>query len=172
MNKKDRFTEAHNNYYPLVFSTVHTKVENVDDAKDICQEIFIKFYEKFDEIENHRKWLYGALRFAVLNYYRAKRRNTNITLDEAFPDLSLTFVNGFRTARIIISEAIESTENFLDDTERTLFDLIAVYNYSYSETGKELGFSKRQVEYKYKRIVDKITDYLKKRGIGNLEDLL
>ncbi|MFH0976608.1 MAG: sigma-70 family RNA polymerase sigma factor [Spirochaetota bacterium] len=170
MNKRDKFTEVYNKYYPLVFSTVHTKVENIDDATDITQEVFISFYEKFSEIIDHRKWLYGALRFAVLNFYKKRRDNVNI--DDIFNDVSLTFVNGFRHARVIISDAIEKGEVFDDDTDRTLFDLVAVYTYSYTEAGQELGLTKRQVEYKYRRIVDKILDYLKKNGIDRLEDIL
>ncbi|MCP4132172.1 MAG: sigma-70 family RNA polymerase sigma factor [bacterium] len=168
--KRDRFTEAHKTYYPLVFSAVQTKVDDVDDSKDICQDVFIKFYEKFDEIENHRKWLYGALRLSVLEFYR-KRKDT-VDIDDLFADVSLTFVNGFREARIVIAEAIEKMDNFDNDHERALFDLVAVHNYSYSETGRELGLSKRQVEYKYRRIVDRVIDYLDKQGIQNLEDLL
>lgn len=168
--RKDTFTEIYNGFYPLVFSAVYTKVENIDDTKDICQDVFIKFYEKFDDIEDHRKWLYGALRLAVFEFYRKKKGNINI--DDLFNDISLTFVNGFRNARIILSEAFDNIENFSNENEKTLFDLIAVYNYSYTEAGKELGLTKRQVEYKYRSIVDRILDYLKKQGIENIGDLL
>jgi RNA polymerase sigma factor (sigma-70 family) len=170
-NKRDEFTEAHNDYYPLVFSAVFTKVDNIDDVQDICQEVFIKFYEKLDEIENRRKWLYGALRLAVLEHYR-KKRGSDIDINEVFDDVSLTFVNGFRDARIIIGEAIENSDFFTDDLAREVFDYIAVYNYSYKEAGRHLGLSKRQVEYKYRRVVDAILNSLREKGIKHIEDLL
>lgn len=170
-NRRDAYTEAHNDYYPLVFSTIYTKVENVDDARDICQEVFIKLYEKFDEVENPRKWLYGALRLAVLEYYRRKH-GRDVDIDEVFNDVSMTFVNGFRDSRIVIAEALEDSEVFRDELDRSLFDHIAIYNFSYSQTGKELGLTKRQVEYKYTRLVEKITDHLKKKGITHIEELL
>ncbi|MDY6968108.1 MAG: sigma-70 family RNA polymerase sigma factor [Spirochaetota bacterium] len=168
--KKDLFTEMHSKYYPLIFSAVYTKVDNVDDAKDICQEVFIKFFEKFGEIENYRKWLYGALRLAVFDFYRKSRPNINI--DEVFDDISLTFVNGFRESRIIINEAIENMDNFDNETDKIMFDLIAINNFTYAQTAKQLGLTRRQVEYKYKKITDRIIDYLRKKGIDNLEDLL
>ena len=96
----------------------------------------------------------------------------NSHIDDILNGVSLTFVNGLKHARVIISEAIEKGEVFENDTDRTLFDLIAVYTYSYTEAGKELGLTKRQVEYKYTQIVMKIKDHLKKKGINNLEDLL
>lgn len=168
--KRDNFTEDHKRYYPLVFSAVYTKVGNIDDANDICQEVFIRFFEKYDEVQNSRKWLFGTLRHVVFEYYRKKKGDVNI--DDVFTDISLTFVNGMRDIRIIISEAIENMDNFNDEDERTLFDLIAVQNYSYSETAKMMGMTKRMVQYRYKRIVDNILDYLKARGIKDFEDLL
>lgn len=170
-SKRDEFIEAHNDYYPLVFSAVHAKVDNIDDVRDICQDVFIRFYEKLDGIENRRKWLYGALRIAVLEYYR-KKRGIDADIDDVFDDVCLTFVNGFRDARIIIGEAIENNEFFSERLSREIFDYIALYNYSYSETGRVLGLSKRQVEYRYRRIVEAILDYLKTKGIRQIEDLL
>ncbi len=170
--KRDIYTEAHNLYYPIVFGAVYTKVNNVDDARDICQEVFLIFYEKFGEIENHRKWLFGALRLAVFEFYRKRKKGEALDIDEIFNDVSLTFVNGFRDARIIISEAFENIENFQIEEDKILFDLVAFSNYSYSHVAEHLGLTKRKVEYRYRRIVEKILDYLKSKGIENIEDLL
>lgn len=171
-HKRDAYTEAHSMYYPIVFSAVHARVDNVDDVLDICQEVFIKFYEKFDEIANHRTWLFGALRISTLEYYR-KKNKPEVNMDDVFNDMSLAFVNGFRDLRIVISEALENIENFDDyEEEKALLDLVAIYNFSYREAGKQLGFTKRQVEYRYRRIVERILDSLKRKGITNLEDLL
>lgn len=171
MKKVDAFTEAHHLYYAPVYGAIFTKVGNAETAKDLCQEVFIKLYEKFDEIESPRKWLFGALRLTVLEYYR-KTKNKNLNIDDVFNDVSLTFVNGFRDARIIIAEAIESSGNFADETERALFDMIAVSNLSYPEAGKQLDLTVRQVEYRYGKVVERILDFLKKKGIDNIGDLL
>ncbi len=169
--KRDSFTEAHARYYSVVFGAVYSKVGNADDAEDICQEVFIKCFEKFDEIENVRKWLFGALRLSVFEFYRRKERR-DIDIDEVFGDLSLTFVNGFRDARIIISEAIENIENIRSNEDRLIFDLVAVHNFSYSRAGKQLGLTMRKVEYRYRKIVDEILLYLKEKGIEEIEELL
>jgi RNA polymerase sigma factor (sigma-70 family) len=170
-NRRDAFTEAHADYYPLVFSTVYTKVGNVDDARDICQEVFIKLYEKLDEVENPRKWLYGALRLAVFEYFR-KKRGGDVNIDEIMDGVGMTFVNGFRDSRIVIREVLDETGLFGDNLDRAVFELVAYSNYSYSEAGKELGLTKRQVEYRYVKLTERILDELKKRGVKHIEDLL
>jgi RNA polymerase sigma factor (sigma-70 family) len=171
--KRDAYTEAHDRYYLLVFSTVRIKVADRSDVEDICQNIFLKFYEKFEEIEadRHRLWLYGAMRIFVLEYYRKKNKHV-ISEEEIFSDISLTFVNGFRDARMVIAETIDDEGVFGSEDDRVLFDLIALYNYSYAEVGRQMGYSKRQVGYRYRIIVERIIAGLKKRGIGKLEDLL
>ncbi|HOS40831.1 MAG TPA: sigma factor, partial [Spirochaetota bacterium] len=117
--KNREFAEAYNDLYPVVFGAVYSKVGNPEDAQDICQELFVKLYEKLETIENRRKWLYGALRLEVMAYYR-KKKPDGVDIDEVFADVGLTFVNGFRDARIVISGAIEHDENFEDERERAL----------------------------------------------------
>lgn len=169
--KRDRFTDAYFNYYTIVYNAVYLKVSNIDDAEDICQEVFIRFYNKIDEVENTRKWLYGTLKMVVLEYYK-KKTTGNVNIDDVFNDIALTFVNGMRDTRLIISSAIESISNTLTEDELKVFELIAYYNYTYNETAKNLGMTLRMVEYRYNKIVTQIIDHLKKKGIKDINELL
>jgi len=157
--------------YPLVFSAVYSRVGSLEDAEDISQELFIKLYNKLDEVENRRKWLYGALKLEVMAYYRKKKPGA-VDIDEVFNDVALTFVNGFRDTRLMIGEALEDLDRFSEPGDQALFDLVAVRNFSYEEAGAQLGLSKRQVRYRYGLIVDRLVDYFKKKGINSLEELL
>lgn len=169
--KASDFTNVYSNYYALVYSMVFTKVDNHDEAEDICQEVFLRFYEKFDEVLDPRKWLYGTLRNVVLEHYRKKGRN-DANIDDIFQNITMSFVNGFRDTRIIIEEALDNTENFEDESERVVFDLVALYNFSYAEAAQQMGMTERQVRYRYAKVSERITHYLKKKGISSLEELL
>jgi RNA polymerase sigma factor (sigma-70 family) len=170
-SRNSRFAEAYNDYFPLLYGVIYRKIRNPDDTEDLCQEIFIHFLNKIDEIENQRKWLYGTMKFVLLNYYRKKGRY-DASIDDIDDDSGLTFVNGFRDTRIMINEAIENSGNFKDERERSLFDLIAVLNFSYEDAGAQLGFSRTQARYRYGLIVDRIISYFRDKGINRLEDLL
>lgn len=172
VKRSSLFADAYNDYYPLIFSVVNTKINNFEDAEDICQDVFYKFYEKIDEVKNYRKWLYGTLRIAVLEYFRKKNKNEHLNVDDVFNDMALTFANGFKDVRILITEAIEESENFKDDKEQILFELIAVHNYTYEKAGKQIGLTRRQVKYRYGLIVKRVLKFLEKKGISSLEELL
>lgn len=167
--RREEFSKAYLEYFPLLFNTLLTKVGNRDSANDICQEVFIILYEKFDEVENIRKWLYGALKYAVLRYYE-KNQVKDVDIDKIFDDENLIYVNGFKDTRIIIDEAIENIK--LTEEERLILEYVAYNNYSYTNAGKILGLSKRQVGYRYLDIVERILEYLQENGIENIEDLL
>lgn len=167
--KKNDFTDISSTYYPVVYSAVFTKVGNEDDTNDICQEVFLRLFRKLEEVDNVRKWLFIALQYVVIEYCRKKRPEANV--EDLFNDVALTFVNGFRDARIIIAEAIGDMRNFQNEREKALFDLIAVHNFTYEEAGKQLGMTKRQVDYRYNQITARILESLRKRGVKHIEDL-
>jgi RNA polymerase sigma factor (sigma-70 family) len=163
--KKDEYSIAYLDYYPLVFSAVHLKVGNIDDARDLCQEIFILFFEKFQEIQNKRAWLMGTMKNVMLRYY-ARKGKDNVNLD----DTELRYVNGFRDTRILINEAIDNIE--CGEKEKLILEMIAKYDFTYKHTAETIGLSIRQVQYKYEVLVGQISAYLKKKGIKDIEDLM
>jgi RNA polymerase sigma factor (sigma-70 family) len=153
----------------MVFNAVCTKVSSLDDAEDICQEVFIALFNHLDEVQNIRAWLFGTLKNMVLKYYKEKYAAEE-DIDNFMDDAALTFVNGFRDARILISQTLD--EVLSGDEERNLFELVAIHKYSYSETAELMGITKRKVDYNYNRIAAKITAALKAKGISQIEDLL
>lgn len=165
----ERFAEIYAEYYPLVFNAVYLKVGNKHDTDDICQEVFLITYEKIERVYSVRSWLFSTLKKAVLRYYERNGRPVE-NIDDVFDDSGLIYINGFKDIRVIIKNAVERLD--FTEKERLILEYIATYGYSYSETGRIMGLSKRQVGYKYVNIVEKILKELKEQGIDNIEDLL
>jgi RNA polymerase sigma-70 factor, ECF subfamily len=166
----NRFSEVYHRYYALIFNALYTKLGNAADAEDLCQEVFIRFYDNFEQVLNHKKWLFATLNYVVLEFLRKKRPQAN--LDEYTNDISLAYLNGFKDSRLVIEEAFEHMGNFKDEREKVLFNLIAFNRYTYKEAARETGFSQRQAAYRYAKIVERIIAYLQRKGIEGLEDLL
>ena len=115
---------------------------------------------------------FGSLRLELLTYFRKKKSKEHVNVDDVLNDVALTYANGFRDVRILINEAIAEPDTFRDEVESIIFELIAVNNYTYREVGQELGLSKKQVLYRYKLVVERVLNYLEKKGISSIEELL
>lgn len=165
MDRKTRlFTELYNNYYSLIFCTIQAHISNSDLAKDICQEVFIRFYEKFDEVVNPRNWLYGTTRLVTMEFLR---KNNLTTLDET----SQIQPQDHNETAQLLHDALESITGD-DESGRILFELVAVYDFSYKAAGCQLGLTEHQTRYKYNLMVKKVLAYFKNKGIHSLEELL
>lgn len=174
LKREKKFRELYNLYYTYVLNIIIRKTDTREDAEDICHEVFISFYNKFDEIENPKSWLYNAVKYVFSNYYRKKSniQKGDSNIDDVLNDSSLQFTNGFRDTRIILQEVINSDDVYEDEKERILFQLLAVNNFSKVQAAKQLGLTRSQVDYKYDKISKKIVDSLKKKGISEIDELL
>lgn len=175
--KLEKFNRFYDSFYSLIFSIVLSKVNNYHDAEDICQEVFLRFYRKLGEIEEPRKWLLGCLRIVVMDFYKLKNRSEE-DIDALFNDISMGYVNGFREARIIISQIIEEVSDESDKSDEeggsdaSIFNLIAINRYSIVEASRHLKLNYKQTRYRYNRICEKIISRLREKGIKELGDLL
>lgn len=170
--KKSKFIEAYSDYYPVIFGSVCTRINSIDDAEDITQEIFLRFYRKMDEIENPRKWLFGTMKMVLFEFYRSRKEDAT-DIEELQMDVSLSFVNGMRDLRMLLEEVFNDADVFNNDEKnRIIFDLVAIQRYTLEEAAKEVGMSRDQVKYRYSLINRSILQTLKKRGVSNLEELI
>ena len=169
---KSKFIEIYSDYYPVIFGSVCARINSIDDAEDITQEIFLRFYRKIDEVENPRKWLFGTMKMVLFEHYRS-RKDDVVDIDELMNDVSLTFVNGMRDLRLLINGVLEDSDVYNNDEKnRIIFDLVAIQKYTLEEAAREVGMSRDQVKYRYSLINRSILQTLKKRGVSNLEELL
>jgi RNA polymerase sigma factor (sigma-70 family) len=167
----DRFVENYDSYYSIVFNSIYSKVNNYHDAEDICQEVFIRFYDNMEQVENPRKWLFGCLRLVVFDYYKMKQKK-DIDVDELFDDIGMGYVNGFRDTRMMIKQVIDDICSEKGDRDASLFELIAVYNYSFVQASKHLNLKYKQARYRYNAFAERVAEKLKEKGINSIEDLL
>lgn len=167
----DRFTMAFDENYSVMFNAVHAKVGSFDDAEEICQELFLRLYQRMGEVANPRAWLFGALRLVVLEHYRKKGRAED-DIDRMCDDIPLSFSERSPETGMLLREALDSEGIFPEERDRSLFELVAVDGYSYAEASRALGISYRQARYGFECASKRIVSYLKGRGISNLEEML
>lgn len=168
--KLKSFETAYQEYYSDLVRYAYKMTSDYDEANDLCQEVFITFYNKIDQIDNVKNWLFSTLKFNIYNYYRKNKMNP-LDIGEINDKDQPVYENKFADTKIILNDAIENSENFDNELEKKILDLIAFKGYSYVNAAEHLGLTVKITTYKYKKVMNKIAYQLKKAGINNIEAL-
>lgn len=170
-SKLSAFLDIYNTFYSVIYASIYYKINNLADIDDICQELFERFYQNMEKVQNPRAWLYGTLRIITIEYYKQKGKREE-DIEDLLDSSKASYVNGFRDTRILLQEAMDSEETFETDKDRAIFELVAVCNRSIADAARHTGMTYRIANYSYKKSVANITRYLQKKGIMRMEDLL
>lgn len=75
-----------NTYSDLILRLSYTYLKETEDAKDICQTVFLKFLEKpraFDSPDHEKAWIIRSAINACKDVLKSHWRKTTVTLDAA-----------------------------------------------------------------------------------------
>lgn len=81
---EDAFAELLTRYKNLVYSVILRMVNDMEDANDLAQEVFIKVYKNLDKYQLEYKfstWLIRITTNHVIDYRRKKKQDT-ISMDD------------------------------------------------------------------------------------------
>lgn len=83
-----KFEKLYNNSYPTISKYVVCNCSNIEDIKDIIQNIYVEVYKKIDKIDNNA-YILGIAKHKVKDYYRFKYKRKVISLFESKEDIEL-----------------------------------------------------------------------------------
>jgi len=72
-----QFEELYNQHKNLVYNLALQYVQNIEDAEEITQDVFVSVYEKLDSFRQeakHSTWLYRITINKSLDFLKAKKR--------------------------------------------------------------------------------------------------
>jgi RNA polymerase sigma-70 factor (ECF subfamily) len=164
-------------YHHLVLNICNNILNNYDDAMDVSQDVFIKFYESIDSFRGDSKittWLYRISVNKSLNYLRSKKKYKWFTsLDVLFNDESKSIDP--EDTELKPGEDLEQNENKkalyyaldkLPEKQRTAISLNNFEDLSYKEISEVMEISVSEVGVLINRGKKKlhklITGYYKK----------
>ena len=82
---KNQFSKIYDQNIEKIFRFVYLKVNSQEIAEDITSKVFLKAWKTFCEpdfkLENESAFLYQIARNAVVDHYREKGRNKNVSAD-------------------------------------------------------------------------------------------
>ncbi len=157
----------YNEYHDKLFYYIKTKVTSIEDAEDICSDVFMKVQKKLVDYDSDKAgvstWIYTIARNSVIDYYR-----THKDADELTDEMSATLSSGEETdAALLNRETLEELAEALQklsDEERTVIVLHYYEELSLTDIEKQTGLSYGQVKLRHNSALKKMERYLSGRG--------
>lgn len=154
------FEQIYNEYYPLVKYVVFDIIKNMEDTKDICQDVFCTLYEKIDQFSGQKSFKYWLLQIAknkALNHLKKIDVENRYLSYESF---KLNLETDQEQANSYLWKLLEEE---LSEEERKIVILKSVFDYSFGEIAEELNLNKTYCFRKYKLCIKKLNKIM--RGV-------
>ncbi|WP_316831108.1 sigma-70 family RNA polymerase sigma factor [Pedobacter aquatilis] len=132
-------------------------------AQELVQNIFISLWEKREtaEIKEIKNYLYGSLKFGIINHIRAE-----VIANKYIEYEKIAYrQNSDDTANIVglkdLTEIIEFSLNSLPSKTQEVFRLSRYSHQSVKDISNDLNISEKAVEYHITRSLKRIKEHLK-----------
>jgi len=154
-----------NRYERSIFYYIYRMTGNMEDAKDLTQEVFIKVFRKisgFNGKSSFRTWLYRIATHQTINFLTRRSPSSEIFLDH-LPDLSPTSQDRVETDDLY--QAVRKAIALLPERQRAIVTLRSQEGMTYSEIAKVLGCSIGNCKAAYHLGVKKLREIFKNANI-------
>lgn len=159
---EDAFAIFYQSAYKSVFGFLYSYVNDRTASEDLLQDTFIKVKEKaytYKEGTNAFAWVLQIAKNTAIDYLRKENRIKKEELNETVVGTLAKPERDF-----YIHDAINK---YLEDGERQIFILHAVYGYKNKEIAQILTMPLGTVLWKYNRAVKTLKEKLKEDGYEN-----
>ena len=136
----------------------------MDAAEEICQEAFIRYYQRMDTIPDAQQGKYWIIRVAknlALNHEKRKGRERR-AYERSYHEPKPMPESGEQLAmRGEASDAVQAALEQLPDKLRSVLILKEYGDLNYKEIGEVLGISEGNVKVRVFRARERLMEYLK-----------
>ena len=169
------FEEIYFEHYKMVFNLALQYVQNIQDAEEITQDIFVKVGDNLNSFKNQsslKTWIYRISINQALDFIKAKKTQKRNFLSSIFslndenfkfepanfnhPGIELEHKEGYKK----IFEAI----NKLSDNQKTVIILLKIEDKSQAETAEIMNLSVKALESLFQRAKKNLGILLNTKG--------
>ncbi|MBR3671007.1 MAG: RNA polymerase sigma factor [Spirochaetia bacterium] len=147
--KKDFFERIYKEIFPIVIKVSYRITKSLDAAQDVCQEAFIKLYnrvETFPEVEDAKFWLIRVVKNLSFNYLEHEKvKNRAFDKIKHLP----SFSDDTGEKQLLKKDAVEKVNKALDQLPENLKAPLILREFgglNYKEIGAALGISESNVK--------------------------
>ena len=163
-SREDIFHRVYNHVYPIIFRVVYRIAGREDIAEDLCQEAFIKYYERvetFPDEEQAKYWLIRVAKNLALNSAKRSGRERR-AYERVYHEPHRPARSGEDEVIRKESEAeVQAALQQLPEKMRTVLVLKEYGQLNYREIGAILGITEGNVKVRVFRARERLLELLK-----------
>lgn len=163
-----QFKHVYDDVYPIIIRIVYKITGDLDSAEELCQDAFIKFYERMDTIadgEQAKYWLIRVSRNLALNHQKRRGRERR-AYERVFREPQRRQDSGETSVlKDESSQAVKEALNCLPESLRTVIIMKEYGELSYKEIASVLGISEGNVKVRVYRARERLAEHLKEGDI-------
>lgn len=151
--KEKKFTQVFDKYNKLVRKIVLNRTGNWNLAEEICQQVFLKYFENMNNLENNmiQPWLVRCTKNMVNDYFRKQRIHNNVV--EMLSEMAIVrHDNAEKIIKNMVgSQLMNSIMDELYAYKKEWHDIIedvCIFEMSYEEAAKHLGMKPQTLRAK------------------------
>lgn len=152
--------QIYEQYHDKVFAYIRNHVNQIEDAEDLCSDVFIKIYSKIDTFDSSKAsistWIYAMTSNTVIDFYRTNHIHSEIPEDLA-EEKSLI------EDEVLNNESLEILAKALKELSQEQRDIIVLRYYR----GLTLQEVAAQMNLSYG-----VTKLRHREALGRLRDLI
>ena len=152
----ERFIKILSDHKKIVFKVCNFYCKNIEDRKDLAQEIIIqlwKSFHKYNDVYKISTWIYSIALNVAISFYRNKKRSEHIFYPGEIIEITDDDSEAEEAETSI--QLLYSFINQLDSLNKALMILYLDKN-SYKEIAEILGITETNVATKINRIKQKL----------------
>lgn len=156
--KDSDFVQLINDFRGIIHKVCHSYCQNIEDFKDLQQEIILQVWKSLPSFKNNSKtstWFYKVALNTALNY---KRKNAKLINHNEFPEESI-LIEEDRDDRNEKIQLIYEGIRGLKSLDRAII-LLYLEEKSYVEISEITGFPQEQIGMKLSRVKKKLKKQL------------
>ena len=171
------FDELYDKTYNNVLKYVICNCSNIEDVKDIVQNIYLellKVIDKKNTINNHKSYIMGIAKNKVKEYYRFNYKAKIISLFSKKEDIDLmdTIPSNIDIQKeLITKEDLQFIWNYLKNKKVIISKVFYLYYYnnlSIKDIAIDLHISESNVKHYLYRTIQELKNILKEKGDKNV----
>lgn len=158
-DKTDSFLVVIKSNKGILFKVTNSYSRNVEDRKDLIQEIILQLWKSFDDYNDKFKystWMYRISLNVAISFYRkekSRKRISNSLTSAVFDFADIEISEGKETNLGLLNQIISK----LDDLNKALM-LLYLEEKNYKEISKIIGITETNVATKIGRIKGRLKE--------------